>query len=171
MLDNDATDWINFCKGDSESLERIYRRHKDRLMTYCYYVTHQRETSEDIVQETFRRVIDLRKDGNRIVSVGNWLFICARNLALNQLSRYRTRKSQPAATSDTTLFPDPETRRFVEKVLQRLDPDERDLILLREHEQYSICELSEMLDLSEEAVRVRLFRIRKKMQTLAKEPL
>lgn len=159
----DSEDWSGFSGGDNRAIARIYQRHKDKLLSYCVYVTGDRQIGEDAVQETFLRLMRQRGRLEIKTSLRNWLFICARNLIFNLLKERRE-------TSDGAYVPveeaEVEVRLFIEGVLSQLSAEERELILLREQQQFSIRELAEMLGLSEEAVRVRLFRIRKKMQSL-----
>lgn len=169
MEDLDEPDWHRYCNGETEALGRIYDRHKDRLFTYCLHVTRQRAASEDIVQEVFAKLIAQRTKMIQVVSIKNWLFVCARNLAFNHLSHQKHETALLNEPWETVTYPDPETKRFVQNVLSKLDSDERDLIILREHQLFSTADLAGMLGVSEEAVRVRLYRIRKKMQALAKE--
>ena len=160
----DSEDWSGFSNGDDRAIERIYQRHKDRLFSYCVYVTGDRQIGEDVVQETFLRLMQQRGRLTIKTSLRNWLFICARNLTFNLL---KERGGTPDGAYPPVEEADVEMKLFVESVLSRLSVEERELILLREQQQFSIRELAEMLELSEEAVRVRLFRIRKKMQSLA----
>ncbi len=169
MEDLDEPDWRGFCNGETEALGRIYDRHKNRLLTYCLYVTRQRAASEDIVQEIFAKLIAQRTQMNQVVSVKNWLFVCARNLAFNYLAHQKHETALLNEPQETVTYPDLETRRFVQNVLNKLDSEERDLIILREHQLFSTADLAGMLGVSEETIRVRLYRIRKKMQALAKE--
>ena len=161
----DREDWAGFANGDQAGIERIYGRHKDSLYTFCLYVSGDRQLSEDVVQETFLGLIKQRDTLVLRSSLKGWLFICARNLTYNLLKR-------GSPNPDIYEIADPalsiETRLFIENVLSRLSVEERELILMREHQQFSVRELSAMLDLSEEAVRVRLYRIRKKMQSFVK---
>jgi RNA polymerase sigma-70 factor (ECF subfamily) len=161
----DREDWAGFANGDRGGIARIYNRHKDTLYTFCLYVTGDRQLSEDVVQETFLTLMKNRHTLDVKSSLKGWLFICARNLTYNLLKR---RPEPPYHASNEKSAASVETQLFIENVLSRLTIDERELILLREHQQFSVRELSEMLDLSEEAVRVRLYRIRKKMQSLVK---
>jgi RNA polymerase sigma-70 factor (ECF subfamily) len=169
MGEASRSDWLAYCAGDDSAMDRIYRRFKDKLFTFCLFVTHHRALSEDIVQETFTRLMVQRKGRPEIESLSGWLFVCARNQALNCLSKSSEATSPTPVGEISATFIDPDTARFINTVLSKLDPEERDLILLREHEQFSIRELAGMLELSEEAIRVRLFRIRKKMQSLIRE--
>lgn len=115
------------------------------------------------------RLMGHKHNDPAIQSVTNWLFICARNLLFNHFRSNRTSAAGNAHETTPATVPamDIETREFVRMVLGRLDPEERDLILLREQQQFSIAELAQMLGKSPEAVRVCLYRIRKKMRKLA----
>jgi len=168
-MDNlDREDWRRFCKGDVTAMERIYNRHKDRMYTYCLYVTGNRQVSEDVVQETFVRLMRQKAGLNIETTLKNWLFICARNLTFNHLKK-QSRDVSPVSIVNPVTEMDMETRLFIRNVLGRLKPEERELILLREQQRFSVEELSALLEISEEAVRVRLYRVRKKMQQIAKE--
>jgi len=147
-------------------LEKIYRQHKDRLFQFSLYLTGDRQLSEDIVHDTFLKFANQGEMTDDIVSVKNWLFICARNLIYNHLKKKSIKRYIPVQYGPTVTA---EEKLFIEQVLGQLLPEDRELILLREQQRYSVREISEMFELSEEAVRVRLFRIRKKMQKLAKE--
>ncbi len=138
-------------------------------MNYCAYLIGDREVAKEIVQESFLRLIGKTKESEGPESPKDWLFICARNLCFKHLRSRRVHSSYqplPDSSHDETSSED---RHFIEQVLGRIEAEERDLILLREVEQYSICELARLTRVSEEAVRVRLHRIRKKMQELGRK--
>lgn len=164
MDESDRQDWAAYGCGEAEALDRIFRRHKDALFSYGLYMTWSREDAEDIVQETFVRLI--RCKGKRIVCLRSWLFIAARNLTLNRL---RTKPSVSLKGLEGAISEVAETRLFIERMLSKLAPEERELVLLREWQGFAVAELAEMMGLSNEAVRLRLYRVRKKMQNLAKE--
>jgi RNA polymerase sigma-70 factor (ECF subfamily) len=168
MQHPDNEDWKKFCEDDAGAFERIYRRHKDTMFTYCNYLIGDRHASEDVVQETFLKL--LRQKGRLDIesSLADWLFICARNAALNLLRKRGQEIGQLSLDPGLPGNIDDETRHFIESVLRRLGPDERDLLLMKEQRGYSISEIGKILDISEENVRVRLFRARKRMQNLAK---
>ena len=165
MEQHDRQDWAAFRRGEHNALQHIFERHKDAMFTYCVYMTGNRDDAADIVQEAFAKLMQQRSAAP-IRSVRNWLFVCTRNLTLNLLKR-----KAPAALNGSipTTTENPEIRYFIEKVLDHLTPDERELILLREQHGFTPSEIAAMLDLSPENVRIRLYRVRKKMQSLAKE--
>jgi RNA polymerase sigma-70 factor (ECF subfamily) len=168
MNELDRDDWQRFCQGDKTGMARIYSRHKNKLYTFCMYVTGNRQLSEDVVQETFIRLMGQSQKLGRNVRIKDWLFICARNLTYNQLKRHQL-SSSLSDVVDPPTESNIETRIFIQDILGKLDFDERELILLREQQRFTTEEISFMLGISEEAVRVRLYRIRKKMQQIAKE--
>jgi RNA polymerase sigma-70 factor (ECF subfamily) len=163
----DREDWRRFRKGDATGLERIYNRHKDKLYTFCLYVTGDRQLSEDIVQETFVKLMGQSQKLDSNARIKDWLFICARNLTFNQV-KSQTRRVSLSQLENPAIEMDVETKLFIQNILDKLAHGERELILLREQQRFSIEEISKMLGISEEAVRVRLYRIRKKMQQIAK---
>ncbi len=167
MEQPDREDWRSFRRGDVKGLERIYNRHKDRMYTYCLYATGDRHLSEDIVQETFVKLMAQKTKLDIETTMGNWLFICARNLTFNHL-KSQTRRVSLSQIENPAIEMGVETRLFIENVLDKLALEERELILLREQQRFTVKEISDMLGISEEAVRVRLYRIRKKMQKIAK---
>ncbi|MBN1211135.1 MAG: RNA polymerase sigma factor [candidate division Zixibacteria bacterium] len=165
----DKQDWTAFCRGDREAMVRIYNRHKDLLYGFGLYVTGNRQISEDLVADTFVRLMEQK---SRLViekDLKNWLFICLRNLAYNFLKKDGGKISVSALSETSAVDDNIDMKIFIEKILNNLAKEERELILLREQQGFSITEIAEILNISEEAVRTRLYRVRKKMQHWGKE--
>ncbi|MFQ6009021.1 MAG: RNA polymerase sigma factor [Candidatus Zixiibacteriota bacterium] len=171
MDQQDRDDWQKFRRGDRIGLQRIYNRHKNKLYSFCFYVTGNREMSEDIVQETFVQLMNQKAKLRIKTALKNWLFICTRNLVYNRLKKNNKQILPLSQITNPTVAMDIETKLFINNVLDKLSLDERELILLREQQQFTTEEISDMLGISEEAVRVRLYRVRKKMQQIAKEQI
>lgn len=170
MKDTDISNWRRFCRGDQHAFEQIYLRYKDKMYSYCLYVSRDKQLSEDVVQESFTRLLSLSDNTRKIQSPANWLFICARNLILNHLSSSKSAEKNVASITNNVTEPiSVEARLFIDSLLCRLESEERGLILLREYQQFSMKELADMLDTNEGAIRIRLFRIRQKLQRIRKE--
>ncbi len=167
MEDRDRLDWRLFEEGDQTAFDRIFQRHRRHLLKYCSYMTGNSAVGEDVVQETFMRLLEQKGSLTIRSSLKDWLFICARNHSLNLLAkRRRMEQSLPPVINNDDCRS--EMKWLLQEVLGKLNNDERDLILMREQQQYSIIEMATLLGISREAVRVRLFRIRKKMYELGK---
>jgi RNA polymerase sigma factor (sigma-70 family) len=169
MEENDRDDWQGFLLGDQRGLERIYERHRNAMYTYCLYVSGDRQLSEDITQETFMRLMEQKQKLQIENSLKGWLFICTRNLLFNRLKQQKVRSDRAKEFAEAVGVLDVETKLFIESVLGRLTADERELVILREQQRFTIAEIAQILGISEEAVRVRLFRARKRMQQIAKD--
>jgi RNA polymerase sigma-70 factor (ECF subfamily) len=66
-------------EGDLPQLGRLFDRHARRLFNFFLRLTFDREASEDLVQETFRRLLEARhtyRDDSRFLA---WMFAIARS--------------------------------------------------------------------------------------------
>ncbi|MDR1592722.1 MAG: sigma-70 family RNA polymerase sigma factor [Prevotellaceae bacterium] len=75
----------DFAAGCNEAFKELLLRHKDKLYGYIFSVTHNRELTEDIFQETFIKAIMVIKQG-RYVETGrffSWLARIAHNLVID----------------------------------------------------------------------------------------
>lgn len=80
-----------FATGDSEAFDIIVGRYKEGLARYVYNIVGSKEDTDDIIQETFMRLIIMIK-GRRYNESGrlsNLLFTMARNLAFDYLKKGR----------------------------------------------------------------------------------
>ncbi|MCH7987213.1 MAG: sigma-70 family RNA polymerase sigma factor, partial [Acidobacteria bacterium] len=73
--------------------------------------------------------------------------------------RLAARPSRPADDPLRRL----ELRQTVEQLLRRLSPEDRVLLTLKEMEGFSTREIADLLKLKENTVKVRLFRVRKRL--------
>jgi RNA polymerase sigma-70 factor (ECF subfamily) len=79
--------WVQ--NGDMDAFEALARRLEPRLFSFVYGRVHDRETSEDLVQETLLRLFKFRdrfRDGSR---VSTWVFTIALNLCRDHFRRRR----------------------------------------------------------------------------------
>ena len=125
--------------------------------------------AQDLAQESF---LQLHRTAWGTVPVGEarfWLYRVARNLAINEFrkshTRYRFFDRVVEVMRPKTLTPEEEyeTRERNELVLEMLHTlpeDQRTALLLREQEQLSYREISQVLNVSESKVKVDIFRAR-----------
>lgn len=160
----DIEDWQSYCRGDRAAIGRIYERNADNLYSFCLYLCGDKQLSEDVLQDSFMKLMKQKENGKISRSVKSWLFVVARNLVYNHKKKLANECEYMEIVDGQEISP--EIHLFLKNVLSRLSPQERELILLREYQQFSIGQIAQMLELSDEATRVRLYRIRKKMQAL-----
>lgn len=162
-----------FLEGDDAAFSAIFAEHNRRLFAYVVKLVKDRAMAEDLVQETWVRVIGLRSRES-VEEIGNlygMIYRIARNLALDHLRSYRETKRVTMEEAETarpiTSIPEPtEQQELVLRALDRLSFEYRETILLHTYSGYSYEEIAEMLGKSPEAIWTRASRARKKLRAL-----
>src|ERR1700732_5004734 len=77
-------------RKDSEFIGRLVSQYHYRLLRYLVYLTSRREQAEDLVQETWMRVLERAGQYNGRSRFEPWLFSIARNLAIDHLRKQQT---------------------------------------------------------------------------------
>lgn len=101
----------------------------DKIYRYCYFKVHQRETAEDITQETFLRFLESSGYVNTGKSL-QYLYTIARNLCIDEYRRKKEDQLEEEAlgyeTDDSMVV-----QISVRMALSELDETDRELLLLR----------------------------------------
>src|SRR6266853_3289055 len=134
---------------DSEFIGRMVSRYHYRLLRYLVYLTSRREQAEDLVQETWLRVLEHAGQYNGGLRFEPWLFSIARNLAIDDLRRRQRTSLNTSDVPDSEpslQVPAPdlhspflaaaksEDALRIAVALQALAPVYREALLLRFHE-------------------------------------
>ncbi|HET9500061.1 MAG TPA: RNA polymerase sigma factor SigM [Marmoricola sp.] len=92
---DDRTLLGDFCAGDQDAFEVLFRRHRDRLWAIALRTTGNREDAADALQDAmiaaFRRAGDFRGDAR----VTTWLHRIVVNASLDRLRRNKVRAAEP----------------------------------------------------------------------------
>ena len=160
-------------RQDPELLDQLIELYKHRLLRYLLFLTGKREVAEDLFQETWMRVLLRGAQYNGKARFDTWLFTIARNLVID-LSRKRTMASldeMSEAGDDERPFevaldaPSPleqfatlESRAEVAEVLLKLEPNYREVLVLRFHEEMSLEEIAGVTRAPLSTVKSRLYR-------------
>jgi RNA polymerase sigma-70 factor (ECF subfamily) len=164
-------------EGDAAAFEQLVKRYDRRLLRISQTVTRNREDSEDAVQEAllkaFQHLADFREDSQ----FSTWLFRITVNQSLVKL-RKRTRKEVsldenfqadgnvlPFDVPDRAPNPEQlcwasELRAILVRTVEELRPILRTVFVLRDVEGLSIEQTAQVLNLSQAAVKARLWRVR-----------
>lgn len=160
-------------RNDPELLDALIETYQHRLLRYLLFLTGKREVAEDLFQETWMRVLLRGAQYNGKARFDTWLFTIARNLVID-LSRKRQMASldeMSEAGEDERPFevaldgPSPfeqfasrEDRAEVAEVLLRLEPNYREVLTLRFHEEMSLEEIATVTRAPLSTVKSRLYR-------------
>lgn len=160
-------------REDPDLLDELIETYQHRLMRYLLFLTNKREVAEDLFQETWIRVLLRGKQYNGKARFDTWLFTIARNLVID-LSRKRTMPSiedlHPAGADDRPFeipldAPSPfeqfqlrENAAEIAAVLLKLEPNYREVLVLRFHEEMSLEEIATVTHAPLSTVKSRLYR-------------
>jgi RNA polymerase sigma-70 factor (ECF subfamily) len=78
--------------GDDKAFRELVLRFQDRLMNFVGRIVTDRETSEEIVQETFLRVFKQKMSYTPHFAVSTWIYTIALNLGRSELRKRKLRK-------------------------------------------------------------------------------
>jgi RNA polymerase sigma factor (sigma-70 family) len=163
-------------EGDAAAFEAIYEAFRPRLFGYLVRLSRRRDVAEDLLEETWLRLVaragELRSD----TRLGPWLFTVARNL---HASWRRSRALEAERmTALTPCWPEPargespfeaaarsETERRIEAALARLSLHDREVLLLVGGEGLTPAAAAAICGVSPEALRKRLQRARERLAT------
>lgn len=155
-------------EGDTEAFCRIVERYSEPLYNLTLRIVRDPAQAEDVVQETFIRAYE-HLDGFRgASSLSTWLYRIACNRALGECRRRRGErldermKSLPGE-AETPRYDD-ETVARMRRALDLLAPDERALVALFYEEELSVAEIARIAGLTENNVKVKLHRIRRRIR-------
>jgi len=159
-------------QGDRAAFAQLVENYWDRLYRFLYHLTHDRHTAEDLAQDTFLKAFAGLKKFQAGTNFGAWLFRIAHNNFANQ---YRTagRRREPLPDN----LPDPqrgpldqaasaEALQGVMRAINRLPTEFRAALLLRVEQGLSFREIAEVLELTEETARWRVFKARQKLLSI-----
>ena len=148
---------LAFQRGSREAFDELFARYRQPLYGYFRRRLASRERAEDLTQETFLAVLRATERYEPRALFRTYLF----GIAIKLLAAER-RKSVCAPKYRATAVCDPaaDEALWVRQALQRLEPIEREILMLREYEQLSYSEIAELMRLPLNTVRTRLFRSR-----------
>jgi RNA polymerase sigma-70 factor (ECF subfamily) len=147
---------VEFQHGSRRALEELFERYRQPLFGFFRRRLSLRERAEDLTHDTFLAVMGAKTRYEPRASVRTYLYSIAMNLLAAE-----HRKSLRVIPEKTTVVRDgSDTVLWVRQALEKLDAEEREILMLREYEQLSYAEIGELLGLPVNTVRSRLFRSR-----------
>lgn len=147
---------LEFQRGSREAFDELFARYRQPLYGYFRRRLADRERSEDLTQETFLAVLRATERYQPRALVRTYLY----GIAMKLLAVERRRLARAGAASSESCDSHAEETLWVRQALDRLEPAEREILMLREYEQFSYSEIAELLRIPLNTVRTRLFRSR-----------
>jgi RNA polymerase sigma factor (sigma-70 family) len=157
--------------GDTGAFDDVYDVYRPRVFAFLLRMSRNRTLAEDLLDETWLRLVSHAPRLLPDTRIGSWLFTVARNLYWS--SRRDSLVEETFALELLTLWPSPapwpspfelvaagELERRVELALSTLSPQYREVVLLVAHEGLTPSDAAVVCGISSEALRQRLSRAR-----------
>lgn len=160
--------------GESAAFEAVYQALRPRLYSFLVRLSRRRDVAEDLLEETWLRLVQRAETLADDTSLAAWLFTVARNLFASWC-RHRAvdaerlsdlTPSWPAPRPGETPFESAarsETERRLETALARLPVSDREVLLLVGVEGLAPQDAATVLELTPTALRKRLQRARQRL--------
>lgn len=168
-----------FQGGDVYAFEMIVNRYKDPLLNFVYHFLGDRIDAEDVVQETFLRVYRNKHLYRNIAKFSTWIYTIAGNLAKTELRRRKRRRlfsisqmgfdnkdfdvPDPLRTADVVVDGDMKEA-FIRKEIDALPVKFKEVVVLRDIDEFSYEEISDILKIPIGTVKSRVNRGRLRLQ-------
>ncbi len=172
-LDDDAQLVERCLSGQDAAWEELVKLHTRRVYSICYRFTSSDAEAQDLTQDVFLRVFKNLKSyrsGEGLFVV--WLTRLTRNLLIDHYRRTRleratesiedqisTLEEQTATMARTEgMLAGREASELLQSALQKLSPDLRETVILRDLEELEYREIAQVLNVPEGTVKSRLNR-------------
>lgn len=163
---SEATDerlMLAFARGDNDAFTELFARYKQPLFGFFRRRVPEPALAEELTQETFLALLNASHRYQPSALFRTYLYA----IGFRLLHTYRRKAAFRAMFhSDAKKHREPSQSSSIDAELQirqalkRLEPMDREVLMLREFEQLSYAEIAELLQLQVNTVRSRLFRAR-----------
>ena len=155
-------------------LEKLYNEQAKRIYNYILSLSGNPHIAEEVLQDTFYRATKHVLISNKILQPA-WFFKVARNIYID-FQRGKSRSENLAdfemeiGNDDSleTILEVKELQLTVQEVLMKLPENYRTILILREFQELTYQDISEIMGISMDNVKVGLFRARQKFKHLYK---
>jgi RNA polymerase sigma-70 factor, ECF subfamily len=187
QLNQTSDDFIvaEILSGNAAAFEELVARFRRRVFAIARHFFRQAETVEDIAQETFTKVYFALPGFQKGASLEYWVARIAMNNCYDELRRRKAKGELTVSdmTEDEVSWVDGKLAKFsikkhqrlleaevasevVQKLLSKMTPEDRTILVLLHAEEYSVSEIAKILSWTEAKVKIRAFRARHAMRKM-----
>ena len=184
-LDPDSSLVARCLRGDDSAWEELVRLHTRKVYGLCYRFTGSGSEAQDLTQEVFLRVFRTIKSFRSTEgSFATWLARVTRNLLIDHYRRTRQERvtdsieeqlpmieeaGATAAVRADDALAGQEASQILKATLQKLSPDLREAVILRDLQEMEYREIAEVLQIPEGTVKSRINRGRAELARLLRK--
>ena len=181
---NDAEIIAQVLSGDVDSFEIIVKKYEKMIYNLAMTKTQNRENAQDISQECFLRAYKMLRSYRTESAFSTWIYRICQNLISDFYRKSKKIKTVSLSVTDLSGNDDESKERDIEdtesepseqiirtekiekirEIINSLPNDLREIIILRDLNNISYSQISEMLDIEMGTVKSRLNRAREKLK-------
>jgi RNA polymerase sigma-70 factor (ECF subfamily) len=188
--DADAALVASARQGDLSAFEALVEKHQKRMLNIAFRIIGDYEDACEVVQDAFVSAHRNLQGFRAEAKFSTWLTAITVNLSKNRLRRMIIRQKRepvsldaPIRAHDGEIMPDPPSKEpsvldrlektavknKVQDCIKALEPDFREVLVLRDMQDHSYEEISGMLKVASGTVKSRLFRARESVKDCLKK--
>lgn len=183
MTINNDIYYINLIiEGNTKAFSVLVDRYKDLVFSLALKMVKNKEEAEEVAQDTFIKVYKSLTQFKGDSKFSTWIYKVAYNTCLDRLKKHKREQkvvsidefnSNQIMSLDNALdaMEVKERGQAIQDCLQLLPADDAFLMTLFYFEEQSLEEISKVLGITPNNVKVKLFRSRKKLTSILKETL
>jgi RNA polymerase sigma-70 factor, ECF subfamily len=168
-------------REQTQFLERAIEQYGKATYNFALRLTHNDADARDLTQDAFIRVYRAWQSFQPGTSFLSWIYRIVTNLYRDELRRRKGRYQEeipedtapqefggerPLAISPIEEYVESQLSETTSKALAALSPDQRQVVILADIEEYSYQEIAEIIGCSIGTVRSRLHRARQQLRKL-----
>jgi RNA polymerase sigma factor (sigma-70 family) len=163
---------------DSSYFSIIYRKYADKVFGKCIALLREEALAQDAMQEVFMKIFLNLSNFNEKSQFSTWIYSITYNYCIDLIRKGKKTKNMftddmeraaavPDDVSDSMLM-EMEVRKL-KVVLEKIPVDDHAILLMKYQDDMSIKDISENLDKTESAVKMKLKRAKEKAVMVYKE--
>ncbi len=169
-------------EGDTNSFSVLVQRYQGLVYTIVYRMVRNKEIAEEVAQDTFVKAYKSLNNYRGEAKFSTWLYTIAYRKSLDTLKknkRYLATELIEEITEDEmgivqdalSYLQDKERKELITESILKLPEDDAAIITLYYFEEKSVKEIKEIVGLTEDNIKIKLYRSRKKLYSILKDHL
>lgn len=170
VFDNDIM--MKVRNGETDRLGLLFERYNKQLFGFFFRCTHDKQSSEDMVQNVFYRILKYKKQFRGEGKFTTWMYSISRNILSDHYRKQNKNVQEAQLNEELAEFPvetsdeQEQEIKTLEKAICKLDAEKKELLILNRYQGMKYKELAELYDSTEVAIRVKVFRILNELRTI-----
>ncbi len=159
-------------QGDLSQFGTLYESYVEKIYQFTYFKVHHKETAEDLTSRIFMKAMKaIGQFNEQKASFKTWLYQIARNTIIDHYRQHKETRNIDDAwdISDQKVNIERDTDfqmklESIQKYMDKLKPEQREIILLRVWGGHSFKEIAEIMGKTEAACKMSFKRVMEKLR-------